>query len=72
MKKKISKVWFIVGAIVIVAIAAFFLTRGDETQKISFDTSVVDKANIQNSVTATGTIEAVTTVNGWYSGFRYR
>jgi efflux transporter, RND family, MFP subunit len=62
MKKKISKVWFIVGAIVIVAIAAFFLTRGDETQKISFDTSVVDKANIQNSVTATGTIEAVTTV----------
>lgn len=62
MKKKISKVWFIVGAIVIVAIAAFFLTRGDETQKISFDTAVVDKANIQNSVTATGTIEAVTTV----------
>ena len=62
MKKKISKVWFIVGAIVIVALAAFFLTRGDETQKISFDTAVVDKANIQNSVTATGTIEAVTTV----------
>lgn len=62
MKKKISKVWILVGAIVIVAIAAFFLTRGGDTEKVSFDTVAVGEANIQNSVTATGTIEAVTTV----------
>ena len=62
MKKKISKVWILVGVIVIVAVAAFFLTRGSDTEKVSFDTAVVGEANIQNSVTATGTIEAVTTV----------
>ncbi|GAB6976545.1 efflux RND transporter periplasmic adaptor subunit [Prevotella falsenii] len=62
MKKKISKVWILVGAIVIVAIAAFFLTRGGDTEKVSFETAAVGEANIQNSVTATGTIEAVTTV----------
>lgn len=62
MKKKISKVWILVGAIVIVAIVAFFLTKGGDTENVSFDTAAVGEANIQNSVTATGTIEAVTTV----------
>ena len=52
----------LVGVIVILAVAAFFLTRGSDTEKVSFDTAVVGEANIQNSVTATGTIEAVTTV----------
>lgn len=60
--KKISKVWLIVIALFVVAIAAFFLTRKDTTETISFKTEKVGKANIQNSVTATGTIEPVTKV----------
>lgn len=60
--KKISKVWYIVAALLVLAVAAFFMTRKDTEEKISFDTAVVGNANIQNSVTATGTIEPVTSV----------
>ncbi|WP_455253784.1 efflux RND transporter periplasmic adaptor subunit [Prevotella melaninogenica] len=62
MKKKISKVWVLVGIVVIAAVAVYLLTRGGKTEEVSFDTSTVSEANIQNSITATGTIEAVTTV----------
>lgn len=50
-------------AIAAVAGAATYLfTRGDKTYKLSFETAKVEKATIGSSVTATGTIEPVTSV----------
>ena len=60
--KKISKIWYIAGAIIIVAIAAWLLSGSKKDMKIEFSTEKAQKANIQNSVTATGTIEPVTSV----------
>lgn len=60
--KKVSKIWVFVGIVAVVAVAFFFLKGGKKKETISFDTAKVEKANIQNSVTATGTVEAVTEV----------
>ena len=60
--KQISKIWYIAGAIIIVAIAAWLLSGSKKDMKIEFSTEKAQKANIQNSVTATGTIEPVTSV----------
>ena len=60
--KKLSKVWLLLAAVIIVAVAAWALSGSKKEQKISFDTAVVAPANIQNSITATGTIEPVTSV----------
>lgn len=62
MKKRISKVWIGVGVIVVAAIAAWLLSNGKKENQISFDTAEVGLANIQNSITATGKIEPVTSV----------
>lgn len=56
---------FIGTAIAIAAVAGaavYLFTRGDKTYKVSFETAKVEKATIGNSVTATGTIEPVTSV----------
>jgi len=42
--------------------AVYFLTRGDKTFKVAFETAKVERATIGHSVTATGTIEPVTKV----------
>src|SRR5574344_3026905 len=60
--KKISKIWYGVGAIVIIAIATWILSNNKKEATISFITAQVATADIQNSVTATGTIEPVTSV----------
>jgi HlyD family secretion protein len=60
--KKISKIWYGVGAIVIIAIATWVLSNNKKEATISFITAQVATADIQNSVTATGTIEPVTSV----------
>ena len=60
--KKLSKVWLLVAVVVVVAIAAWAMSGGKKEQQISFDTAAVAPANIQNSITATGTIEPVTSV----------
>lgn len=60
--KKVSKIWVFVGIVAVVAIAFFFLKGGKKKETISFDTAKVEKANIQNGVTATGTVEPVTEV----------
>lgn len=60
--KKLSKIWLVVAGIVIIAIVAWALSGGKKEQQISFDTATVAPANIQNSITATGTIEPVTSV----------
>lgn len=51
-----------VAVVIVIAIAAWALSGGKKEQQISFDTAAVAPANIMNSITATGTIEPVTSV----------
>lgn len=60
--KKISKVWYAVAIVVIAAIATFLLSGNKEKQEVEFVTEKVSTADIENSITATGTIEPVTSV----------
>lgn len=61
--KKLNKKWTITAVVVVVAFAAVWkFSSGKEEAKISFETASVAPANIQNSITATGTIEPVTSV----------
>ena len=60
--KKLSKVWLLVALVIVVAIAVWALSGGKKEQQIAFDTAAVAPANIMNSITATGTIEPVTSV----------
>ena len=60
--KKISKVLYIAATVIIVAVAAWMLSGKQKDVQIQFKTEKAAKANIQNSVTATGTIEPVTSV----------
>ena len=49
-------------SIVYVALSALVLTGCEKEQKVAFQTAKVERGNIQNSITATGTIEPVTSV----------
>lgn len=60
--KRISKVWIGIGAIVVIAVISWLLSGIKKDKQISFDTDEVKLTNIQNSITATGTIEPVTSV----------
>ena len=63
MKKlRISKIWIAVVVIVIVAVAAWAMSGGKKEEDINFKEEKVGLKTLQNSVTATGTIEAVTSV----------
>lgn len=63
MKKlRISKIWIAVVVIVIVAVAAWAMSGGKKEEDINFKEEKVTLKTLQNSVTATGTIEAVTSV----------
>lgn len=58
--KKISKVWYIVIVLVVLAIAGWLLSRCSGTkEEVSFSFEKVGPATIQNSITATGTVEPV-------------
>ena len=60
--KKLSKVWLIVAGVIIIALAVYALSGSKKKEEISFETVAVAPANIMNSITATGTIEPVTSV----------
>ena len=60
MKNK--KLWIAVAVIVALIIAYNLLSSGKKEEKVSFDTAKVEMGNIQTSITATGTIEPVTSV----------
>ena len=59
MKNK--KTWIVVGLVALVA-AFLLLSGGKKKETVSFSTAKVEKTNIQTSITATGTIEPVTSV----------
>lgn len=60
MNKK--KALVIAAIAAIAALAVWLLSGGKKEEKITFDTAAVAPANIMNSITATGTIEPVTSV----------
>lgn len=60
--KKISKIWIGIGIISVLAIATWMFSGGKKEQTVTFDTAKVEPASIKNSVTATGSVEPVTSV----------
>ncbi len=60
MKNK--KIWMGVGAIVIIALVIWLLSGGKKEEKVQFETLKVERQDIHTSITATGTIEPVTSV----------
>ena len=61
MKNK--KIWIIVAVVAVIGIIAYqLLSGGKKEQKVEFETAQVVKGNIQTTITATGTIEPVTSV----------
>ena len=59
---KSKKVWMGIGAIVIIALVIWMCSGGKKEEKVSFETVKVAKQDIKTSITATGTIEPVTSV----------
>lgn len=62
MKKIGKKGWIAIGVIGVILIAWFFLRGGKKEEKVSFEMAKVENGKIQTSITATGTIEPVTSV----------
>ena len=61
-KTKLSKVWYIAIVLLAVALVAWLVSDSKKKEELSFETAKAALADIQNSVTATGTIEPVTSV----------
>jgi len=62
MKKVSKKIWLAALAVLAIGIVIWLLTGKKEKGEVSFETEKVKVTNIQNSITATGTIEPVTSV----------
>ena len=60
--KRISKIWILVLLVVAAAVAFWLFSGGKKEEVIEFNTVKVEETTLQNSVTATGTIEPVTSV----------
>lgn len=59
---KNKKIWIAVGVIAIIAIIVWLLSGGKKQETVSFETAKVERQRISTSITATGTIEPVTSV----------
>jgi len=61
MKNK--KMWGVIAAVVaVMAVAVWLLSGGKKEEKVAFSIAKVENTSIQTSITATGTIEPVTSV----------
>lgn len=60
--KKISTIWILVGGCFAIAVVVWLLSGNKKDEQVSFVTEEVAPANIQNSITATGSVEPVDTV----------
>lgn len=60
--KRISKIWYVVGFVILIAVVSWLWPDSKKKEEVSFVTEKVAPANIQNSITATGSIEPVTEV----------
>ena len=63
MKLNRKTVGIVLAVVAVAGVAAYFMLHGGKSQvQVNFKTAKVEKATIGSSITATGTIEAVTTV----------
>ena len=62
MKKIGKKGWIAIAVIVVIILGVGKCSGGKKEEKVTFETAKVEKGNIQTSITATGTIEPVTSV----------
>ena len=62
MKKRKKIIWAVVGLLIVAGVIAMMSRKGGE-EKISFQTTEVAPGDIATNITATGTIEPVTTVD---------
>ena len=62
MKKISKKVWIAIAVVVAILIAWSLFSGGKKESKVTFDTAKAEKTSISTSITATGTIEPVTSV----------
>ena len=60
MKNK--KIWMGVGAVVIVALVIWMCSGGKKEETVEFETAKAERQDIHTTITATGTIEPVTSV----------
>ncbi len=61
-KKRLSKVWIAMVGVLVIAVVAWLLSGSKNEEEINFKEELASEQSLQNSVTATGTIEAVTSV----------
>ena len=62
MKKIGKKGWIAIAVIIVIILGVWKCSGGKKEEKVTFETAKVEKGNIQTSITATGTIEPVTSV----------
>ena len=63
MKLNRKTVGIVLAVVAVAGVAVYFMLHGGKSQvQVNFETAKVEKATIGSSITATGTIEAVTTV----------
>ena len=62
MKKIGKKGWIAIAVIIVIILGVWKCSGGKKEEKVTFETAKVVKGNIQTSITATGTIEPVTSV----------
>lgn len=60
MKNK--KLWMGIGAVAVIALVVWLMSGGKKEEKVEFETAKVERQNIHTTITATGTIEPVTSV----------
>ena len=60
MKNK--KIWTGVGCVALIAVVAWLLSGGEKKEGVSFETVKLERQDIHTTITATGTIEPVTSV----------
>ena len=59
---KNKKIWMAVGAVAVIAIVVWALSGGKKEEEVTFESAKVERQNIHTTITATGTIEPVTSV----------
>ena len=57
-----KKLWMAVGAVAVIAIVVWALSGGKKEEEVTFESAKVERQNIHTTITATGTIEPVTSV----------
>ncbi len=60
MKNK--KIWIGAAAVILIALIIWLVSGGKKEEKVAFETAKVERQKISTSITATGTIEPVTSV----------